>query len=102
MSDFLHWDNDIDLDILLGDYTEYDPDPSNSEPSDEECISAKKKKILTENKTLYKCPVCDKNLKTISGFRGHVSKQHGKNLRASDHRSVGAIDQQSKTSTFNI
>jgi hypothetical protein len=31
MSDFLSWDNDIALDFLLGEYTEYDTDHSNSE-----------------------------------------------------------------------
>ena len=36
--------------------------------------------------TQYKCPVCAKTLKTISGFRGHTQKQHGQNICASDHR----------------
>ncbi|CAC5357824.1 unnamed protein product [Mytilus coruscus] len=40
MSDFLSWDQDIDLDLLLGEYTELYPDPSDS---DEECYNAKKK-----------------------------------------------------------
>ncbi|CAG2226477.1 unnamed protein product [Mytilus edulis] len=87
MSDFLSWDQDIDLDLLLGEYTEYDPEPSDS---DEECYIAKKKKSEpvpdTCIKPSYSCPVCKKTLKTISGFRGHVQKQHGQNLRASDHR----------------
>ncbi|CAC5368331.1 unnamed protein product [Mytilus coruscus] len=87
MSDFLSWDQDIDLDLLLGEYTEYDPEPSDS---DEECYNAKKKKPEPVpdacNKPSYSCPVCKKTLKTISGFRGHVQKQHGQNLRATDHR----------------
>ncbi|CAG2231975.1 unnamed protein product [Mytilus edulis] len=87
MSDFLSWDQDIDLDLLLGEYTEYDPEPSDS---DEECYIAKKKKSEpvpdTCIKPSYSCPVCKKTLKTISGFRGHVQKQHGQNLRATDHR----------------
>ncbi|XP_071138222.1 uncharacterized protein [Mytilus edulis] len=87
MSDFLSWDQDIDLDLLLGEYTEYDPEPSDS---DEECYIAKKKKSESVPDTCikpsYSCPVCKKTLKTISGSRGHVKKQHGPNLRASDHR----------------
>ncbi|CAC5389785.1 unnamed protein product [Mytilus coruscus] len=87
MSDFLSWDQDIDLDLLLGEYTKYDPEPSDS---DEECYNAKKKKLEPVpdacNKPSYSCPVCKKTLKTISGFRGHVQKQHGQNLRATDHR----------------
>ncbi|XP_076084494.1 uncharacterized protein LOC143055246 [Mytilus galloprovincialis] len=34
----------------------------------------------------YKCPDCDKILKSISGFRGHTSRQHGKQLKATDHK----------------
>ena len=74
MSDFLSWDNNIDLDFLLGEYTKYDTDHSNSE--DENSKPSKKQK--TSEKTIdqvkYKCPECSKVLKTISGFRGHVKK----------------------------
>ena len=57
---------------------------------DYDCSTAKKKKTNTSatqpsTLTQYKCPVCAKTLKTISGFRGHTQKQHGQNLRASDH-----------------
>ena len=47
MSDFLSSDNDIDLDFLLGEYTEYDTDHSNSE--DENSKPSKKQK--TSEKT---------------------------------------------------
>ena len=67
---------------------EYDPSDSGSD--DYDCSTAKKKKTNTSatqpsTLTQYKCPVCAKTLKTISGFRGHTQKQHGQNLRASDH-----------------
>jgi hypothetical protein len=35
-------------------------------------------------------PVQPKKLKTISGFRGHTQKQHGQNLRASDHHRIAS------------
>jgi hypothetical protein len=52
---------------------------------DYDCSTAKKKKTNTSatqpsTLTQYKCPVCAKKLKTISGFRGHTQKQHGQNL----------------------
>ena len=49
--------------------------------------------------TQYKCPVCAKTLKTISGFRGHTQKQHGQNLCASDHRIPSTPDAESVTLT---
>ena len=103
MSDFLSWDTDLDLDLLLREYTEYDPIGSGSD--DYDCSTAKKKKINTSATqpsalTQYKCPVCAKTLKTISGFRGHTQKQHGQNLRASDHHRIASTpDAESVTST---
>lgn len=93
MSDFLSWDTDLDLDLLLEEYTEYDPNDSDSD--DYDCSTAKKKKTNTSatqpsTLTQYKCPVCAKKLKTISGFRGHTQKQHGQNLRASDHHRIAS------------
>ena len=86
MSDFLSWDNDIDLDFLLGEYTEYDTDHSNSE--DETSKPSKKQKTSekTSNQVKYKCPECSKVLNTISGFRGHVNKQHNIDARATDNK----------------
>jgi hypothetical protein len=37
-------------------------------------------------KVKYKCPECSKVLKTISGFRGHVKKQHNIDGRATDNK----------------
>lgn len=62
-SDFLSWDDGIDLDALLGDYTEDDAETP-------------KKKAKDDQGPGFKCPVCSKALKTIAGFRGHRSKQH--------------------------
>ena len=45
MSDFLSWDTDLDLDLLLEEYTEYDPSDSGSD--DYDCSTAKKKKTNT-------------------------------------------------------
>ena len=102
MSDFLSWDTDLDLDLLLGEYTEYDHSDSGSD--DYDCSTAKKKKTNTSatqpsTLTQYQCPVCAKTLKTISGFRGHTQKQHGQNLRASDHRIPSTPDAEPVTST---
>ncbi|CAG2251492.1 unnamed protein product [Mytilus edulis] len=33
MSDFLSWDTDLDLELLLGEYTEYDPSDSDTLPT---------------------------------------------------------------------
>ena len=40
----LSWDNDIDLDFLLGEYTEYDTDHSNSEDENSKPSKKQKKK----------------------------------------------------------
>jgi uncharacterized C2H2 Zn-finger protein len=40
----------------------------------------------TSDQVKYKCPECSKVLKTISGFRGHVKKQHNIDGRATDNK----------------
>ncbi len=67
-SDFLSWDDDLNLDELLGEYTDYCVDDSDSEF--EAGRSEKPQETPTEL-TGYVCPHCNKCLKTISGFRGH-------------------------------
>ena len=79
MSDFLSWDHDIDLDLLLGDYTEYDIDQRSSDGG--ECSQPMMKKT-PESQTLYQCPDCNKTLKTIAGFLDHTQKQHGKKFKS--------------------
>ena len=73
MSDFLSWDTDLDLDLLLGEYTEYDHSDSGSD--DYDCSTAKKKKTNTSatqpsTLTQYKCPVCANTLKNNMMFSG--------------------------------
>ncbi|XP_063412543.1 uncharacterized protein LOC134695255 [Mytilus trossulus] len=89
MSDFLSWDHDIDLDFLLGEYTEYDTDNSNSDVSgDDTCSKPKQPKTSSGSgdQTYYTCPECKKQLKTIAGFRGHVKKQHNIDAKASENK----------------
>lgn len=72
-SDFLSWDDDLDdfeLAYLLGDYTDTD--------TNADSVSACKKPKKDIQCSGYMCPDCKKVLKTISGFRGHTAKQHGK------------------------
>jgi len=77
----------LDLYILLGEYTEDEKDDSGSELDDYECIdSCDQKKTVNIDKSKivvpfgYLCPVCNKSLKMVAGFRGHCSKQHSRNV----------------------
>lgn len=64
--DFLSWDYEgLDLDALLGEYTEYE----------NKSLTPDEKK--NEKDQMYVCLCCSKELKSISGFRGHVTKKHG-------------------------
>lgn len=98
--DFLNWD-DLDLDTLLVDYTDYDDtfttDSVNSDSTvdydavaDEYCGSTQPSfigntttaaKATIKPKTMrrpcvYSCPVCVKKFRSPSGFRGHIIKKH--------------------------
>ena len=71
-SDFLSWDddfNDLELDFMLGEYTDDD-----SVHDTKTCASSNKSQQCNANG--YLCPICNKTLKSIRGFRGHTSKQH--------------------------
>jgi len=80
MSDFFNWE-DLDLDELLGEYT--DGDMCEFDTSDGSCESdvesvkrtdvASKKMKCTFS---YSCPSCPKTYRSIRGFRGHVMKVH--------------------------
>ena len=63
--DFLSWDTDLDLVELLGEYTDDEDRDSADNPIQKEVEG-------------YQCPDCNKVLKSISGFRGHMLKQHKK------------------------
>ena len=86
--DFLRWD-DIPLDYFLGEFTEDELQDdlvegsslSESEPEEqEERVDgvADKNREQTQNAAAYQCPDCPKQYRSISGFRGHVSKKHQK------------------------
>lgn len=62
---------------MLGDYTEDDDNASQH----------KKPKRDPPSDAGFRCPVCCRVLKTIAGFRGHVTKQHNQpHLKAHQHR----------------
>ncbi|XP_046571626.1 uncharacterized protein LOC124279790 [Haliotis rubra] len=101
MDDFIHWDDsDLDLDLLLGEYTDCDTERL----SDEDCFggddmyfdrSEDDKAPSTtspnhhgkENTSQYACPLCSKTYRSIGGFRGHVSKKHNRSdIKAHEHR----------------
>lgn len=65
-SDYCFWEDDLNLDELLGEYTE----------DEITTVSIRIKDMAT-----YICPECNKECKSISGFRGHVLKKHDKNLK---------------------
>ena len=81
--DFLHWDDDIDLDSLLGDYT----CSENEITDDDEPLTKKKKnrkqkkKVKSDNSEnsakakTYNCSECTNSYASISGLRGHLRKK---------------------------
>ena len=88
--DFLNWD-DLDLDNLLVDYTDYDDaittdsdstigyDFAVAEESVENvspAVAAEAKPKATRRPYVYSCPVCNKKLRSPSGFRGHIINKH--------------------------
>ena len=91
VTDVVTW-HDIDLDYVLGDYTESENEfsiaasavnfPASGSSSGGEDPGKENKPTSSKpgdvRGVLYKCPVCEKALKSISGFRGHVMKQHGR------------------------
>ena len=97
--DVVTWD-DIDLDAVLGEYTDSDMsevdvavddilcEPPSEDDNENDSASLNLRKAGKENNPpkqpskeasanlSYQCPVCSKVLRSISGFRGHVIKQH--------------------------
>ena len=76
--DFLHWDDDIDLDSLLGDYTCSEIElTDDDEPSTK---NRKQKKVKSDNSEnsakakTYNCSECTNSYASISGLRGHLRK----------------------------
>lgn len=75
-SDYIAWDDeDMNLDLLLGEYTDYEQENVDRPIS-------KKQKLDKSDKSdsvTYICPVCSKVFKSVSGFRGHTIKKHSMN-----------------------
>ena len=100
-NEFVHWD-DINLDDALGEDNWTDNDEilgaesewgsSASEKNEDDSIdivtstqqddsstnSSAEKENVAPTKKMYKCPLCMKEYKSASGFRGHVAKKHNR------------------------
>ena len=87
---FVNWE-DLDLDSLLGEYTDDDEEfiEVEEDPASSECEVAdrdtenhkpksKSKRAKSNTKMIFSCPICSKEYRSASGFRGHVSKKHNK------------------------
>ena len=93
MSDFILWE-DLDLEELLGEFTDVENIEEENSSSGEDVASRKKvttgKKAVppaADKNQLYQCPLCPKTYKSISGFRGHVGKVHQRpDIRAYDNK----------------
>uniref|UniRef100_K1PXN3 Uncharacterized protein n=1 Tax=Magallana gigas TaxID=29159 RepID=K1PXN3_MAGGI len=96
-SDFHSWDDDIDLDALLGDYTEDDD-------NDVQHKKPKKTPPPPPSDAGLRCPVCSRVLKTIAGFRGLVTKLHDKpHLKAHQHKANNTAENPiSKTTSTDL
>ena len=102
--DFVKWD-DLDLDFMFGENNWTDAEQDDILGSEQEWLSSddheiesfpqhtptvNMDKLDTNNKEnnntlpkprsrkLYKCPICDKEYSSTSGFRGHVVKKHNR------------------------
>ena len=76
--DFVNF-SELDLDFILGDFTESECDFSSSDC--DEFDGDKLQKGNTQNvqsKKQYECDECDKTYASISGLRGHLRSKHGK------------------------
>lgn len=92
-SEFIHWE-ELDLDALLGEYTDNDLEmDSDGEDYSEDIAETTTGGVELEKQpqetptsqshshqpsvaSVYACPQCEKTYKSIAGFRGHVTKKH--------------------------
>ena len=71
--DYLGWDDDnMNLDLLLGEYT-----CSEVELSDDETVDSTTDQPSATCSKTYKCSECPKTYSSISGLRGHLNKKLG-------------------------
>ncbi|XP_048248268.1 uncharacterized protein LOC124149986 isoform X2 [Haliotis rufescens] len=112
-------DSTADLDLLLGDYTDYDKEQLSDECFDGDNYTdspvydeaswttgpKQAKDHKKENKKArYACPLCRKTYMSIRGFRGHVTKKHNRSdIKAHEHRldSPGGSNPPDSTCTAN-
>ena len=70
---FLGWDDDdMNLDLLLGEYT-----CSEVDLSDDETVHSTIDQPSATCSKMYKCSECPKTYSSISVLRGHLNKKHG-------------------------
>ncbi len=79
---YVPWDN-LDLDALLGEYTDMEMSGNNSseESEDDEISQPLPPSPATgkpKSSANYTCPLCSKVYRSITGFRGHTRKFHGR------------------------
>ena len=81
--DFLDWDDDIDLDSLLGEYTcseieltDYD-EPSKKKQKTKTAKSENISKNMSAKAKTYRCSGCQNSYASISGLHGHLRNKHG-------------------------
>jgi NAD-dependent SIR2 family protein deacetylase len=70
--DFLHWDEDINLDDLLGEYTHSECE----DVSDDMVFEPMPQK--PQSRIIYKCSECESGFASVTGIRGHLQKKHGR------------------------
>lgn len=88
---YIAWE-DLDLDVLLGEYTDMPSEADSSAESVGEVSSPPRKKAKSAESVgevsspppksakdpaaLYQCPECPKTYRSVAGFRGHMTKKH--------------------------
>ena len=55
----LSWDKDLDLDLLLGDYTDYEENYDSDDENFQKVTNTSKSKPVT-SRNVFKYPVCEK------------------------------------------
>ena len=70
--------SDVELDAVLGDYTDMELSRGSSGSDSDSSLPqpASPKKQLGPVASKYTCTECGAVLKTITGFRGHMTRKH--------------------------